>query len=270
MKTIRLILLFFTIALTGCEDVVDVDLGTSEPKLVIDALIKWEKGTPGNDQVIKLSMTAPYFSEEIPPVSGAQVTVTGPTATFVFAEETPGVYACHDFVPQIGAEYTLQVVYAGNTYSAVEKLYPVPQISGIEQSASGGFTGEDIEVKAFFTDDGSTDDQYLFRFKASYYAIPFYEVVEDRFFQGNEIFALYSDDEMEAGDAIEISVLGISRRYYNYMNILTGIAGSNGGSPFQTPPATVRGNIVNVTNEDDFPLGFFALAESSTSAYTVQ
>ncbi len=270
MRIFRLLLIVFAMTLTGCEDVVDVDLGTSEPRLVIDALIKWEKGTPGSDQVIRLSMTAPYFADDVPPVSGASVTVTGPAGVFTFVEEEAGKYVCHDFVPEIGAEYMLQVVHGDDVYSATEKLFPVPAISGVEQSAEGGFTGEDIEVKAFFTDDGSTEDQYLLRFKSSHFVIPFYEVIEDRFFQGNEIFALYSDDELEAGDELEISVTGISRRYYNYMNILTGIAGSNGGSPFSTPPATVRGNIVNQTDEDKYPLGFFALGETSTSAYTVQ
>ena len=264
-----MIVLVLAMTLTGCEDIVDVDLGTSQPRLVIDALIKWEKGTPGSDQVIRLSMTAPYFADDVPPVSGASVTVSGPAGVFTFAEEEPGKYVCHDFVPEIGAEYTLQVIHGEDVYSATEKLFPVPAISGIEQSADGGFTGEDIEVKAYFTDDGSTEDQYLFRFKSSHYVIPFYEVIEDRFFQGNEIFALYSDDELEPGDELEISVTGISRRYYNYMNILTGIAGSNGGSPFSTPPSTVRGNIVNQT-EDKYPLGFFALGETSTAAYTVQ
>ncbi len=263
-------MIVFAMTLTGCEDVVDVDLGTSEPRLVIDALIRWEKGTPGNEQMIRLSMTAPYFADEVPPVSGASVTVTGPAGVFTFAEEQPGRYVCQDFVPEIGAEYTLQVIHGDDVYSATEKLFPVPAISSVEQSADGGFTGEDIEVKAFFNDDGTTEDQYLFRFKSSHYAIPFYEVIEDRFFQGNQIFALYSDDELEAGDELEISVMGISRRYYNYMNILTGIAGSNGGSPFSTAPATVRGNIVNQTDEDKYTLGFFALGETSSANYIVQ
>ena len=57
---------------------------------------------------------------------------------------------------------------------------------------------------------------------------------------------------------------------YNYMNVLLGIAGTNGGSPFQTPPATVRGNIVNQTNFNNFALGFFRLSETDTMSYTVE
>jgi hypothetical protein len=52
------------------------------------------------------------------------------------------------------------------------------------------------------------------------------------------------------------------------MNILLGITGGVG--PFSTPPATLRGNIVNLTNEENFCLGFFRLSEIDRLDYTVQ
>ena len=52
-----------------CEDVVNVDLETAAPKLVIDANILWNKGTVGNEQTIKLSTTTGYYSSETPKVS---------------------------------------------------------------------------------------------------------------------------------------------------------------------------------------------------------
>ena len=39
---------------SSCEKVVDIDLNNAEPKLVIDAIIKWQKGTSGENQTIKL------------------------------------------------------------------------------------------------------------------------------------------------------------------------------------------------------------------------
>ncbi len=267
-----LILLLVAIAAISCEETVDVDLGTSKPRLVIDALIRWNRGTPGNEQQVRLSMTAPYFSEQVPPVSGAQVSVLDTEGnTFQFIEDgTTGVYKCNNFIPEIGREYTLTVISAGKTYMATEAMKAAPVITNLTQNDEGGFTGQDIEVRTFFSDNGATDDFYLFRFKPSYYAIPEYEVVEDRFFQGNEIFALYSDEDLDHGDELQVSIFGISQRYYNYMNILTSIAGSNGGSPFQSPSATVRGNIINTTNPDDYPLGFFAASEVDNRTYTVE
>jgi hypothetical protein len=54
------------------------------------------------------------------------------------------------------------------------------------------------------------------------------------------------------------------------MNILVNIAGNTNGSPFQSPPATVRGNIINTTNFDDFVLGYFSVSEVDTKNYVIQ
>lgn len=273
MKNIKyIILVLMAILSTGCEKVIDVDLDSAPPRLVIDAAIKWTKGTPGNEQKIKLSTTAPYFSNIIPPVSGATVFVTDSNNTVFNFTETVGTgeYLCSDFTPVLNGNYLLTVVYNGQTYSASETLKPVPVIENIEQNNEGGFTGQDIEIKAYFTDNGNTNDFYLFKFKPSFAAIPRYDVAEDKFFQGNTIFSLYSSEDLSPGDQLEIGIYGISQRYYNYMNILISIAGTNSGSPFQSPPATVRGNIVNTTNEANFALGYFSLSEGDSKNYIVE
>jgi hypothetical protein len=41
------------------------------------------------------------------------------------------------------------------------------------------------------------------------------------------------------------------------MSILVSIAGNSGGDP-SSPPATVRGNIVNTTDSANYPLGYFS------------
>jgi hypothetical protein len=54
------------------------------------------------------------------------------------------------------------------------------------------------------------------------------------------------------------------------MSILVSIAGNNGGGPFQSPPATVRGNIINTTDKANYPLGYFSLSEIDFRSYTIQ
>lgn len=264
MNHLKYIVFFVAVVLTsGCEKVVDVELDQAAPKLVIDASLQWIKGTSGNEQTIRLSQTTGYFDSEIPAVTGASVIVTDNLGNvFDFVEAAPGTYTCVDFNPAINAQYTLQVITSGQTYVATESMLAVPEIEEIVQNNDGGFTGDNIEIRAFYTDNANTDDYYLTRFKADFASIPEYEVTEDRFFQGNRIFASYSDSDLEPGDVLDLTISGISQRYYNYMNILISIAGSNGGSPFQSPPATVRGNIVNTTNSTDYPLGYFSVSEA--------
>lgn len=271
-KTTLLILFYLSIFFTGCEEVVDVDLDTAPPKLVIEAAINWQKGTTGNEQSIKLTTTTGYFENVIPTVSGAIIYIKdshNEQFNFIEAQKT-GRYVCTNFKPVIGEEYTLTVISRGNRYIASETLKSVSPITRIEQNNEGGFTGKDIEIKAFYNDPADAGNYYLYKYvysnkiKSSYYAD------EDKFFNGNEFFSISDDDELKIGNEIEITHYGISKQYYNYMNILVSIAGSNVGGPFQSPPATVKGNIVNVTNKEIYPLGYFSLCETDSKKYTIK
>ena len=95
-------------------------------------------------------------------------------------------------------------------------------------------------------------------------------MVSDEFFQGNIMFGFYGSSETEPGITLDLSVQGVSKSYHNYMNKLITIAGSGSGNPFATPPATVRGNITNTTNNSDYPLGYFHLSEIDTVNYLVE
>ena len=272
MKKIKIyFLIAISILVTSCEKVIEVDLNTAPPKLVFDAAIKWQKGTLGNEQNIKLTTTTSYYNDQVPTASGATVYITDAANTrFNFIETaSTGNYVCTNFNPVLNGNYVLTVIYNGETYNATETLKPVPTIEYITQRNDGGFTGQDIEVKTFFTDNAATNDYYLFTYKPSFAAIPVYALEEDRFFQGNQIFGLYRSDKLETGQNIGITLSGISKQYFNYLKILVSIAGNTNGSPFQSPSATVRGNVINTTTEANYPLGYFSLSEIDYRNYTI-
>lgn len=272
-KFTALVVLFLSLGFISCEKVIDVDLDTARPKLVIDAALKWQKGTDGATQQIKLSTTTGYFDQNIPTVSGATVFVTNSEEVvfnFVETVANSGVYVCTDFIPVLNETYTLTVNQNGTTYTSTESLKPVPVIDKIEQKNDGGFGGENIEIKVFYTDNGLTNDYYMFKTQLSSYQIPAYSVSRDEFFQGNQVFGIYSNEDIKSGDTIDFTLYAISEGYYNYMQVLLSIAGSAGGSPFQSPPATVRGNIVNLTDDTNYALGFFNLSETNHVLYNVQ
>jgi hypothetical protein len=270
IKNIALLLLLFIIV--SCEKVIEVDLNTSEPKLVIDASIKWKKGTLGNQQTIKLSTTGNFYSNVIPTVSNAIVFITDSNdMTFNFIESgVQGEYVCSNFLPVLNETYSLTVVQNNQTYIATETLIPVPVIDSIKQKNNTGFGGKNIEIKSYFKDNSATNDYYLYKVKTNYNSIPNYRVFYDLLFQGNTFYAIYTDDKLKTGDLLQLELSGISKRYFNYMNILISLAGSTGGSPFQSPPATVRGNIINQTNEANYALGYFSLSEMDSKNYSVE
>lgn len=275
MKNIFLysVLLFITLFNSSCEKVVDIELDNSDPKLVIDAIIKWEKGTTGESQTIKLSLTNDFYTNEILPANGATVTVTNSSNVVFNFIEVPntGDYVCDNFQPVIGEVYTLEILYDGEIYNASSALYPTPDIINVQQETVVGISGEDeIQIKYFYQDNGAEENYYLLGVKNPNKQFPEYGVVSDEFFQGNVMFGFYGSSETEPGITLDLSVQGISKSYYNYMNKLIAIAGSGSGNPFATPPATVRGNISNITNNSNYPLGFFFLSEIDTVSYLVQ
>ncbi|MCF7561721.1 DUF4249 domain-containing protein [Sabulilitoribacter multivorans] len=270
MKKIVIILL--SLIFVSCEDVIDVDLKTSEPRLVIDASINWIKGTQGEIQLIKLSLTAPYFDETIPAATGASVIVTDSNNnTFNFIEEgSSGVYINDSFIPEIGATYNLTINYNNEIYLASETLIPVVPIEFVEQKNDGGFAGDEVEIKAFYTDPGGIENFYFFEFIKTSTSAQNLEVYDDEFTDGNQIFAFHSDETLEAGDELIIRNSGISQRYYEYLNILLQQTDDQSGDPFQTQPATVRGNCINQTNFSNYPFGYFRASETDVFIYTIQ
>lgn len=273
MKLYKITLLFlFAILITSCEDVVQVDLDTAAPKLVVNGSIQWQKGTSGNDQIIKLSTTTGFYDTTIPTVSGALVSVTNSdNVTFNFSEEVSnsGIYLCHNFVPEIDKTYVLTIVLNGETYTATESLKSVSPITNITQNNEGGFNGSDIEIKTYYNDPAVVTNYYLFKYKASGNIIPSYDVSDDEFYQGNEFFGYYTDEDIKSGDNLEITIYGVSKRYFEYMSKLILISGGSNG-PFSTPPATVRGNLINQTNPNNYALGYFNVSETDFRNYVVE
>lgn len=257
----------------GCEDVIDVDLNEAQPRLVIEASINWFKDTAGNNQSIKLSLSAPFFDDVIPPANGATVTITNINngTDFVFTEDgTTGVYYTSNFVPLLNQEYKLTISYDNQDYTATEILKSVSPIEFVEQNDEGGFSGEDIELKVFYTDPADVENYYFFEFTSDIPVIPTLEVYEDRFTDGNQIFGFYSEEDLESGDEVVIRNYGVSSRFYDFMFILLQQGSEEGGGPFETQPATVRGNCINETNSDKFPFGYFRLSEVDEVIYTVE
>lgn len=280
MKTYyNIIALLLVISFTSCEDVVDVDVQTAPARLTIEASLDWEKGTQGNNQMIKLSTSTPFFDTTTnTAVTGASVQVTNNSngAVFVFADQNNGQYTTTEFVPILNQSYTLEVLYDGEEYSATETLMSVADIKEVTQSTEDGFDDEALEVNVIFDDPNQEGNYYLFRFKKQGDLLSELESLSDEFVNGNEISWYYEkedDDEDDSeefmpGDIVDISLFGISEAYYNYISIL--IDQSDGGGLFSATPVALKGNCINLTNPENYANGYFRLTEVVNRRYTFQ
>jgi len=277
---IRITILLLTLALTSCEDVIDVPVQTAPTRLTVEASLDWEKGTVGNEQTIRLSTSTAFFDTTgNTVVTGASVKVTNAAtgAEFIFTDENNGQYTTTEFVPVLGHPYTLEIIYDGETYCAFETLAAVTDITEVFQDREDGFSEEDLELHIVFTDPPEERNYYLFKFQKQGELLPDLEVGNDEFVNGNEIdwwYEIDEDDETDKiealapGDVVDIEMYGISEAYNDYMEILIDQIGGVG--IFEATPVSVKGNCINLTNPENYAHGYFRLTEVNKTSYTVE
>lgn len=261
------ILLFSVLLIVlGCEEVVDVDLPTEEPKFVIEATgVRQEQDSLGSLSV-KLSKTAPFFQDSIPRVGGAEVSVEWSNQSVQLTEnpEDTGFYVA--VIPMVYDEnYTLTVKDNGETYQGSTQLKSSVPVDDVTQE-EGIFDSDDTRIKAYFSDPADEENYYYFRFTSKHGVVLNYS--DDEFFDGNQFSTSYTD-EFDTGDVVDIQIQGTSAGFNQYIGKVLGQS-QGGGNPFATAPATIRGNMVNLTHEEKFPLGYFRMSQEFTATYTVE
>lgn len=278
MKRSVFTLIFISLSLfTGCTDVIEVDVPVDTPRLVIEASLDWQKGSVGNEQEIKLSLSTPYFNNiQETPVTGAIVKVIkeDDQTEIFFTDQQNGSYITDEFIAESDQTYTMQVNYQGEIYQAEETMTSVTDISNVFQSKENGFDKDALEVNIEFLDPENIENFYLVRFQRRGDLLPTLFDMKDEFTDGNPMTLFYEklDDEetgekeFKIGDIVDISLFGMSERYYNYMKLLISQSGGSGG-PFTSIPAEVKGNCFNLTAPDNYAFGYFRVVEYDKSTY---
>ncbi|MEX0289386.1 MAG: DUF4249 family protein [Flavobacteriaceae bacterium] len=297
MKKIAYITTAFILLCLGCEDVIEVETPSEPPRLVVEGLIRVDRTQPFIPIEVKVSLTDNFFGES--PVTSLESIViiyeeldNGViinTESSSLAEVTPGtgIYVPD---PNFSSDqristalldrnwvFTLLINHEGRRYLATTTYAPAVPIDSVFQGNGTLFDEDETEAIITFTDNGDRDDFYVFEFGFGDYL-----VTEDEFYQGQQFqFSWFYDQTFESGREIEISLMGADEQFYNYMDQLIEQAGDLQG-PFQTPVATVRGNVFDVTDIDNldrfdnvdrpntFPLGYFAIVEEFKSTLTIQ
>lgn len=265
----KIVLLIASVLLLfSCEEVIDIDLNDSEPRLVIEASLNLLKadGAPFNSY-IRLTTTAHFFDDSIPIVDDAFVEIIDETGRIFYFNHTSNGYYQGIFVPKKDVEYTLKVYYNNEIYTASTHYIGAPALERVEQRNDGGFTGDQIELKVYFTDPADEENYYYF--VGSSIKGNRRDVMNDRYFNGNTIFGFYVAEDLAPEDEVEFLLYGITEEFHDYMFALLEQTG-NGSGPFETQPATVRGNIINETNRENYPLGYFRISEVSLLMYRVE
>jgi len=267
MKKIYIWTLLIVLLFSNCEKVVDIDVPTIEPKLIIDASFEvLFNATPVTaNVVVKLKLSTDYFDETIPTVSDAVVfltnTIDSSVINFSDVNLNGNFTPIINFIPKDAIEYELTVIYKSEIYKGTATKVKSTQIDNAMQGDETLFSGKEIEIKVAFKDNVDTENYYLFNFTNNLF-LP----LEDRFFNGtNYNFSFfYQEDEIEVPTNVTVTMSGITKDYFTYFRILQNQSGTSGGGPFQSVPSSLLGNVINTTNEANFPLGYFHISETDT------
>ena len=265
MKKIYIYTILTVLLFSNCEKVVDIDVPTIEPKLIIDASFEvlFNESPVKANVVVKLKLSTDYFDDTIPTVSDAIVflTNTADNAVINFSDVnlngnfTPII----NFIPKDAIAYELTVIYKNEIYKGNATKVKSTQIDSAIQGDETLFSGKEIEIKVAFKDNVDNENYYLFNFTNNLF-LP----LEDRFFNGtNYNFSFfYQEEEIEVPTNVTVTMSGITKDYFTYFRILQNQSGTSGGGPFQSVPSSLLGNVINTTNEDNFPLGYFHISET--------
>jgi len=292
-----LVLIFAFSILISCEDVIDVDLPEIETRLVIDGLLRVDKSQEFVDVRITMRETSSFFDENQPTqVESALIYYGVLTDDNLFEnlafshliEEEPGtgVYVpnpnfttdqrIRTAAAEPGVTFILEVTHKERKYFAQTMYAPTTPLDNLEQGDDTLFNEDETEVIMTFTDNPDEDNFYVFDFGYGEF-----QTVEDQFFQGQQFqFSYFYDDNIGVGQEVSVSILGATEDFYNYMDLVVEQTENNNGV-FQTPVATVRGNVFDITGLDntdifdnverpnDYALGYFAVSQEYTRTLTI-
>lgn len=234
--------------LSACEEVVEIPLDNTNPKLVVEGTITSEAGP----YYVKLSQTGDFYSTApAPKVTDAVVTISddaGNAEVLTHSADNPGTYATGSLQGVIGRTYYLKVEHKGQTYLSQSKLLPVTDI-------------DKLEVR-FVEESPSKEEGYYIYFFAkeprgetNYYRFMVYEndslynsvndliITSDEFIKG-DIENLELGYPFKLNDVVKLEMHSISKEVFDYYNGLISVYNNDGGL-FSPPPVNPASNISN-------------------------
>lgn len=267
-KILYLFSVICSLLLISCEEEIVLNFDQNKPRLVIEGNIF--VGEPTLNK-ITLSTTTDFYDSVFPKINNATVQITDLSTNIVynFLNNNNGDFINNNFNPQVGKSYQLTVIYNNETYTATSTLLTSPEVISVDQKNDGGFTGDSYEINFNFKDNPNEENFYLVQIISP--VDKTYAVFNDQFSNGNVMSDLYfyEKTDLQPGDQLTHYITSINKQYYNYLSKLISISGES-GNPFASPVGTIKGNIINQNNQQNFALGYFHISKRNQYNYTIK
>ncbi|MEK6479210.1 DUF4249 family protein [Catalinimonas sp. 4WD22] len=268
-------------SLGACQEVIDYELPVDEPQLVIEGnLTYWADEPEKNIVSVSVSQSGNYYDQEVYNlVNDANLQLDDLTNGITYdlppIEDQEGIYQNQTIPLVLGDTYRLRVSYQGNEYESTGTILPVAELDSFSYS---------YREETAFLEEG-----YYFFFSGrtpkergiNYYRFKIYE--DDSLYNDRGDYLIQSDEFLraeidtlqlanyafEVGDSVRIEMYSLEKSMFSYYNELVELLFNDGGL-FSSPPSNPTTNIINITNPDQPPLGFFQVSSALGGGATIE
>ena len=250
----------------SCEKVINIDTNYSDERIVLDASIFKNINEDFATAIVMVSKTAPYFDENNTLTAEAEVYVKTKNGNINLIYNSEKKYYTNK-ISYINYEedYEFFVKLENQNYYSSEKLI---KVSGIESVVFGdrkSLNKDEIELLITFTDPKEIVDFNLWKFGPKGNGDNYdYLLSRDLYTNGNQFtFSFFIDKTkyFKNNEFVYVEMSGLTEEGFNYLNILTAQAGAQNGRPFSSASSIIKGNIINQSNPEKFPLGYYRVSE---------
>jgi len=244
--------------LTSCQKVIQLDLSTTSPQLVIQGDVYDEPGP----YAVKISMTSDFDKPNIyPPITNAIVTISDNTGKVDnLSQATDGTYVTSTLQGVIGRTYTLTVKIDGKIYSASSTMPRPVNIDTIYSKKS--LFGNDDVIVLDFVNPPNKENYYQVIHLVNGKQIPGFSVFNNNSNLIERISFSFmttnSTPKVVKGDVIDVWLEMIDKGVFEYFRT----ANRNGGR--SASPANPVSNISNGA------LGYFSACSVRKKTFTYQ
>lgn len=245
LGALMIAMLFFT----SCEELIEVDLNTADPRYVIEA----ELLNGIETQKIRVTQTVP-FDSNVPSkvIDHAEVQVwSSEGRVYNFYTIGQGYYQIDRLVPRSALEYRLSVRVDGEEFTATERMHdfvPVDSVGIVEETI---FNEINYSVLFKFNDPAEEENFYKYAVSVNEQPFRFLQVQSDKYNNGLYVTHQLMDyaKPFELGDTIVIRRQNISKPVFKYWNEIQMM------NPGSAAPSNPTSNISNGA------LGYFSISQ---------
>lgn len=246
--------IFFTILgaliLTSCEDIIQLELDDTTPRIVIEATINMTAQTATVQMTTSNSF---YESTRVLGVSNALIKLENEAGeSFTLLESNAGLYFSDNVISQPNEKWTLTIESKGEIYTASAIVpYPATLDTLIAEIENRPFGNEpEVRMSAEWQDQANVPNYYRLRpYRNDTLVTQSYTMIKDQFSDGNKMRTPIFE-EFKLGNKVRIQLISSDDKYYRYFSELSSVIsnGFNSSTPYNP-----------IGNFDNDAIGYFGI-----------